>query len=323
MLPYCTLIGLKHYSIKRRLHREIKRILQIQPKGEKTVLLLYTTYSFYTKAIIPLTKQYTDLTIAAIITDLIDDAFNYKSNNTFLKRIQMNREIKIQKASYRYIDKFILLTKAMEEKIPEAKGKNIVIEGICDRTLDNSIPEKPNSIIKIILYTGTLQKFVCIDDFVDAFSLTTNPNYRFVICGAGPSESYIKEKAAKDNRIDYRGVVSREVALSLQQKATCVVNPRKPTEEITRFSFPSKTIEYLSSGTPMIGYQLEGIPSEYYSYFYSPKDLKNESMAQLIDEVLSKPASELQERAFAAKRFIIKNKSARIQVDKIIDFISK
>lgn len=320
MYSYCTVIGIKPLSIRLRLKNTVNRLLRQYP-NEKIVLLLYSTNSFFTKAVIPIAKQFPNVEIAAIITDLIDDAFNYKSNNTFLKRIQINKEIKEQKASYKYINKFILLTKAMEEKIPEAVGKNIVIEGVCDRTLDESFPEKTITGIKTILYTGTLQKYVGIDDFVDAFTLTTNPNYRLVICGAGPSEAYIGEKMAKDGRIIYKGVVPREEALALQQSATLVVNPRKPTEDITRFSFPSKTIEYLSSGTPMIGYQLEGIPEEYYPYIYSPKSLSNEEMALLIDEVLSKPNDELIERALSAKRFIADNKSSKRQVAKIIKFL--
>lgn len=322
MYSYCTVIGLKPLSIRLRLKNEVKRLLKQNP-NEKIVLLLYSTNSFFTKAVTPLTKQYPNVEIAAIITDLIDDAFNYKSNNTFLKRIQINKEIRVQKAYYKYIKKFILLTKAMEERIPEAVGKNIVVEGICDRKLDNTIPLKNETEVKTILYTGTLQKYVGINDFVDAFTQTRNPNYRLIICGAGPSEDYICEKTSKDHRIIYKGVIPREEALKLQQEATIVVNPRKPIEEITKYSFPSKTIEYLASGTPMIGYRLEGIPHDYYQYIYSPEDLTESSMVNLIDSVLNKDKRELEEKAQSAKLFIANEKSAKVQVAKILDFLNR
>lgn len=321
MYPYCTIIGLKPYSIKWRLKKEVENRLKKRSENEKTIILLYGINSFVTGAIIPLKKKFSNIKIAAIITDLIDDAFNYKTNNTFLKRIQVKREIIAQKESYKHIDIFILLTKAMEERIPEAIGHSCVVEGICDRSLDDDLPPKVDDGVRSLLYTGTLQKYVGIDDFVDAFVKTTDANYRLIICGAGPSEQYIKEQASKDKRIIYKGVVPRDEALALQQKATIVVNPRKPTEEITRYSFPSKTIEYLSSGTPMIGYQLEGISDEYYSFIYSPKGLATEDMTELIDEVLSKPDLELRERAIAARRFINESKTAKIQVRKIINFI--
>ncbi len=323
MYSYCTAIGLKPFSIKLRLSSLVESRLKKRDKSEKTVFLLYGINSYIIEAIIPLARKYPNVIVAAIITDLIDDAFSYKTNNTFLKRMQVKREIKVQKNSYKYIDKFILLTKAMEKRIHEAVGRNIVVEGICDRELDNTISQKNEAEVKTILYTGTLQKYVGIDDFVSAFTLTTNHNYRLVICGAGPSENYINEKASKDSRIIYKGVVPREEALKLQHEATLLVNPRKPTEEITKYSFPSKTIEYMASGTPMIGYQLEGIPQEYYSFIFSPKGLSIEDMAQHIDEVLSMPSSELRDRAKSAKCFVAECKSAKMQVAKIIDFLKQ
>lgn len=322
MCPYCTIMGLKPVSIKRRLRSKVEQILASRPQDEMTTLLVYSTSSFYLDVLIPLSKRYPNVQIVAIVTDLIDDAFNYKSNNTFLKRIQIKKEAKAQKASYHSIDKFILLTKAMEERIPEAIGRDMVLEGICDRAMDVSLPYKPETNIKTVLYTGTLQKYVGIDDFIEAFVHTTNPNYRLIICGAGPSEENVRRAMNEDFRIQYLGVVPREKALELQQHATILVNPRKPTESITRFSFPSKIIEYLSSGTPMIGYQLEGIPTDYYPFFYCPKGQTVEDMTDLLDEVLSKPSSELEEKALLAKRFIIENKSASIQVGKIIQFVN-
>lgn len=322
MYPYCTVIGLKPLSIRNRLKKRIENYLKTVSNDEQIVLLLYSPLSYYLRTAIDIKKKYPNIKIAVIITDLIDDAVNYKTNNTFLKRIQVREELKWQQSSYCLIDKFILLTKAMEERIPEAKGKSIIVEGICDKITPADY-EKQESEIKQILYTGTLQKYVGIDDFINAFILTSNHNYRLIICGAGPSEDYINEMAKKDSRIIYKGVVPRQEALKLQQESTVVVNPRKPSEAITRYSFPSKTMEYLSSGTPMIGYKLEGIPEEYYSYFYSPVDMSDKSMALLIETVLSKPLSELVVKAQEAKSFVVNHKSPLIQVRRILEFIGK
>ena len=102
-----------------------------------------------------------------------------------------------------------------------------------------------------------------------------------------------------------------------------MINPRKPYLSVTRFSFPSKTMEYLSSGTPMIGYKLEGIPSEYYPYYYTVEDLTSDGLAEVITNVLTKPSEELEAKAKKAFDFIASNKTAEIQAAKIIDFLSK
>ena len=82
-------------------------------------------------------------------------------------------------------------------------------------------------------------------------------------------------------------------------------------------------MEYLTSGTPMIGYKLEGIPNEYYQYFYCVEDLSTEALAQVIDDTMSLPISELKNNAKKAYDFIIENKTSAIQVRKLINFISQ
>ena len=47
------------------------------------------------------------------------------------------------------------------------------------------------------------------------------------------------------------------------------MNVRNPKDEFTAYSFPSKTIEYMSSGTPLLTSHLPGIPQEYFDFCYS------------------------------------------------------
>ena len=319
---FCTLFGIKDFSIQFRLKSYIKGWIK-QNRINKTddfVILTYSPSNYYLNAIKPLKRKYKGLRVCSIVTDLVDDRFTSGFHYSLLKRIQNAYEYFQIKSCYNVIDYFVLLTEAMVEKIPQAKGRHIVVEGIAS-TLNHENYEKKEAVIKTVLYAGTLHQYSCVDSLVDAFSMTSNPDYRLVICGGGPLEDYITEKAKMDKRIIFKGMLSREEVLQLQKESTVLVNPRRPNQDITKYSFPSKTMEYMSSGTPMIGYQLEGIPQEYYPYIYSPNGLATEEMAELIDEVLSKTSEELRERAISAKQFIEENKSAKKQVAKIISFI--
>lgn len=288
---------------------------------DKLVVLVYSTQSDTLKAITSIKKEFRNLIICPIVTDLVDELLNpiYKRSLRF--RISSKREIKSVKKLYPLMDKFILLSKSMEEKIPEAKGKSIVIEGIA---LNPSLhfQSKKETETRSVLYTGSLAVHTSITDLVDAFMLTNNNKYRLIICGTGSGAEYIVQASRKDPRIIFKGFVSRDEAVKLQQEATVVINPRKPTISLTRYSFPSKTMEYMSSGTPMIGYRLKGIPEEYYNYYYTVDGLSNEDMAQCICTVLDKSQEELNEKAKAAMNFIANNKTATIQVKKIISFLS-
>ena len=247
---------------------------------------------------------------------------NFSSNTSFLKKVQLTIQYYQTKKLYKDIDKFILLSKYMVEKIPEAKEKNIVVEGVA-KGVFNLKTKRNCSIEKKLLYTGTIEEFAGVKILVDSFLLTQDPNYRLVLCGYGDENliDYIKQMSQKDSRIQFLGRVDREEAVRLQREATVLINPRQPNGAITKYSFPSKTMEYMTSGTPMIGYKLEGIPEEYYDNMYTIEDNKIETLAKCIDEVLSLSQTDLNEKARKAFEFIKNNKTSQMQVRKIIDFL--
>ena len=76
--------------------------------------------------------------------------------------------------------------------------------------------------------------------------------------------------SAEDPRICYFGAVSPEEAARIRMRASVLVNPRTSEGRYTRYSFPSKTLEYLLGGRPVVAYLLPGIPEEYRSYLIVP-----------------------------------------------------
>lgn len=321
---YNTFFLLKDYSKRKRLHKLLNKRLKnnYQVYGDNIMILTYTPSSCFMSAIIPLKKKYPQIKICSIIPDLVDDATNPVFRLSWLKYLQAKKEQKTVRESYNYIDKFVLLSSAMEEKIPQAHNHNIVVEGIASEVDMSPVPVKQNT-VKIVLYTGTIQEFTGILNLIKAFKLTTNKNFRLIICGSGDCVSKILELSKDDSRILYKGSVAREDAVVLQHEATLLVNPRQPNISLTRYSFPSKTIEYLSSGTPMLGYRLEGIPSEYYDFIFTPKDLSDIALAEKINEILCMSPDTLREIGQNAKEFIHFQKEAKTQVKKIIDFLQK
>ncbi len=319
-ISYCTLPIVKEFSLLLRLRWYLKKYLK-KNKKEDIYIITYNALAFMQQAVKPLKKKY-NIKLCAIITDLIDDATNPIFKLSLLKFIQARIEQERIWDSYKYTDGFILLSKYMAELIPQAKNKNIIVEGISKSNVLDRIKLKKDN-IKSIIYTGVLAEFAGIRNLLNAFMNTNNINFRLTICGSGELENYIKECTKKDSRIIYKGSIAHDEVIKLQSNATVVINPRLPSVSITKYSFPSKTIEYLLSGTPMIGYQLTGIPEEYYDYYYTPKDNTVESLTEIINEILEKPAEELKEKAIKARKFILENKTSKKQVSKIISFLNK
>ena len=86
--------------------------------------------------------------------------------------------------------------------------------------------------------------------------------------GSGDMEKDITDYCKSDQRIKYFGMVPREKVVKFEKKAKLLVNPRPTNNEFTKYSFPSKTIEYMASGTPLLTTRLPGIPSEYFDHVF-------------------------------------------------------
>lgn len=214
----------------------------------------------------------------------------------------------------------VLLTEAMMDYVSKPV-KHIVMEGIVDvSTMDiKQVPIVTNK--EVILYTGTLRKIFGVMNLVDAFRMVHDKNAELWICGSGDSEEAIKEAARKDSRIKFFGLVDSKTALEMQHKATILVNPRTSEGEYTKYSFPSKTMEYLLAGRSVIINRLQGIPEEYYDYAYTPKNESVEAFADCIMDVLHMNQKAREERADAGRRFIIEKKNSKMQMERVLNLI--
>ncbi|MBK5442702.1 glycosyltransferase [Peribacillus sp. TH24] len=181
--------------------------------------------------------------------------------------------------------------------------------------------EKNKETRKTVVYTGTLNKKFGVVNLIKAFHAIDNPNAILKICGRGDSEDLIKEYAKKDDRIHFLGQLSNEEAVKLQKNATVLVNPRQNNEEFTKYSFPSKNMEYLLSGNPVIAYKLDGIPDEYNGYLLYVEENSLESFSSKISEVLNLTIQDRDDIGKRAREFVINNKNNNEASNKIINMI--
>ncbi len=322
-LRYCAAPILNQRTWRLVLKSYVRNWCKANSKEDKLIVICYTQQADRLGAAVELKKQFPNLIVAPIVTDLINNAMDFAANRTFAKRIQVRLEERAEKELFPKVDKFVLLTRQMTECIPEAADKYIVMEGIA--SWDSIVPRDPltkSEDIRSLLYTGTFQEFGGLRMLVEAFFKTHDPRFRLVLCGQGVLREYVEKAASADSRIIYKGLVSHEEVVRLQRECAMLINPRRPNGGITKYSFPSKTMEYMSSLTPMIGYHLEGIPEEYYPFMYTPNDLTEEALTECINKTLSLPLDELQEKANKAYRFVAHNKNSIEQVRRLIEFLT-
>ena len=122
----------------------------------------------------------------------------------------------------------------------------------------------------------------------------------------------------EDGRIELRGVAENEAVVREELKATLLINPRPSGEDFTAYSFPSKNLEYMVSGTPVLTTKLSGMPREYDTYAYLFTDESVEGMANTLRQTLSLPRETLHEKGLAAKAFVLANKSNKAQAMRVL-----
>lgn len=308
-LSFINLPGFKHITKIISLRKHLKKILS---DGKDYHIVVYGMHSPFLLGLPGIKSRHKSCLIVPDLPEYMSEKRN------IIYRIAKKIDRKIINWSLSYIDSFILFSPLMTERII-VNNPYDVIEGLYQAPLKQPQPAK--EILKTVLYTGNLDSRYGIMTLLEAFHAIEDNSYRLWLCGDGNSVDDIRRYEHDDNRIKYWGTLPRDKVLTLQKQATMLVNPRNSSEEYTRYSFPSKTMEYLASGTPTIMAHLSSIPKEYDPYIFYLEDESSEGLKQKILEVGAIPQSELDRFGEQAAQFILTKKNNNSQANKLISLL--
>lgn len=309
---------LKQISRRRDARKIIKKWAK-ENHGEG-IIFTYSIPPFLVNDVIRYSKKY-KLKSIAIIPDLLRDMYINENNSSFvtkLKNLYLKPALKVQSEYNGYI----YLTDAMHSVVAPDKPY-CVMEGIADTDIIRAEGLEEKGYKRAVMYAGMLHEKYGIINLLDAFSKLDDVNVELWLFGDGTAVSEIKSRAEKDSRIKYFGVINRSEILEYERKATVLVNPRDHREEFTEFSFPSKTIEYMMSGTPLITTKLKGIPDEYFDYVFTAESNSSDDLKYAFDIALNYSDRELSIVGENAQNFIKDNKNAYVQAKKILEFMKE
>lgn len=261
-----------------------------------------------------------DVKVVSIITDF-RDLLDNKRNSVKQKIVDCLLNGAFYK-QFKFTSLFVLLTEEMSNKVP-VRNNAIVIEGLCDSDLCNELEDNNRKIEDCIVYSGALSKQFGIDNLVSAFMKADTANFELHLYGNGDYVEKIKEISGHNKKIEYMGTIPNEKMVEVQRKAYCLINPRPVGDEYTKYSFPSKTMEYMAAGRPVITTKLPGIPKDYDDYLIYFDDDSVRGIAAGITNILKKDEAYLSDIGMRAKKYVINKKNNVIQTRRLLDAVKE
>lgn len=304
---YKTKPGIKHIQIAKSVYNKIKNLIKESMKPDFIICDILNV-SLCLGALLA-SKRFR-IKIAAIVTDFLGiSKYEDKGIIPRLASSFINQYIS-------RFDAYVILTQQMNQVVNPYNKPYIVMEGLCDMRV---VTTKHQGNCKTIFYAGGRPAKDGVDLLINAFKRINDPSLRLIIYGPIPNVAVGTD--AEDARITYFGTVDNKVIVAEECNSYLLVNPRPTGEEYTKYSFPSKIMEYMATGVPMVTTKLAGIPEEYYDYVYTFERCNADSYYETLLDLLSKPAEELKQKGLQAQRFVLTTKNNVAQTKRIVNLI--
>lgn len=298
----------------------IKKTIKEYKKTEPDGIVVIDTLSSSAYSISKTAKKL-GLNVVSIVTDFPDDLAKPKKLKS-----KVIKKIKIKKfyGQFKYTDYLIVLADAMLERIPHKISKSSVFNGICDYEMKKNTQLTDKFEKKVILYTGEIRKMYGIHNLVEAFISLKRDDAELWLYGKGVKLYPDLQSMIKNNpNVKYMGVKPNADVVIAQKQAAFLVNPRltKGYGDYIKYSFPSKNIEYMTSGTPVITTKLPAITKDYDEHVFYFEDESVEGMKNVLDTCLNMSPEDMKQKGEKAREFIFnKLNNKRITNDVLLYF---
>ena len=290
-------------------------------RNSKKVILLYniaTPPAFVTLIVARIIRA----KVFAIVADLPIPGSGIISN-TFLRRLDFQLQTRILPLFHG----LIVLTRQMAydfaPQVPFIHMEGAVPQQLLQSLANPSEVKQSGDQRHILMYAGKLDELSGIPLLLEAFPRLQGDQYRLWIVGKGPLQQRVERAAKEDSRIIYWGFLPYAKVLSLYGEATVLINPRSTKLLSTRYLFPSKLIEYIATGRPVITTCTSDVEEEYGPLVFILRDETPEGLSRLVVKVTSMSSIERDAVTQRARAYIMERKTWEHQGERIAEFIRR
>jgi glycosyltransferase involved in cell wall biosynthesis len=175
---------------------------------------------------------------------------------------------------------------------------------------------------QVILYSGAMTKYGGVELLVKAFEGIANPHVELWLCGKGQHQA-VEQAVARDARIKCFGFVAEEELVRLSTKADMFINPRPSSVPGNEKNFPSKVLEYLTYGKPVVSTWTPGLAPEYRDVLFVLDEETPECLAHAIHTVLQFNSGDLKQTFFRTQSFLESSRTWQIQASRLLAWLTQ
>ncbi|MET8231594.1 glycosyltransferase [Micromonospora sp. NPDC005298] len=313
LLAFVNLLGLKHLTRFGAAWRTGSRELREQATD---VLLVHGVHSpFLWFGVLRARRR--GVRVVPVLTDPPGVALPTDGR---LVRLLRGLDVALVRAALARCAGVIALTPALADDFAPGRPR-LVMEGIC--VAGPAIVAEPSPVeTRDVVYAGGLSRAYGVDRLVEAFRGLPGDDLRLCVYGRGELEGWLRGQAAVDPRIAPPELLPRAELLPRLSRASVLVNPRPVDQDFVRWSFPSKIIEYLATGVPVVSTRLPGIPADYTPWLAFAEPDTVDGLRTALAGVLSLPRHEARERGAGGARFVRETREPVAQGRRMHDFLA-
>jgi glycosyltransferase involved in cell wall biosynthesis len=301
-----------------------------QHRGERRVMLFYNAYN--PSAWVGIAAAWLTRSKVIIIVADVRVPGSGGGDPSMLRRI----EYQIAVASLRRVDALISVTRRIAADFAAGVPVLFLEGGVPDDMLaplptpalprlrgETTVAQTPERNPFVVMYAGSLTELAGVPLLLQAFKRLHHPRFCLWIIGGGELESVVRHAAATDPRIQCFGRLSRPDLLATYTAADVLVNPHSTALLTARYVFPSKLLEYLASGRPVITTATPEIAANYGDLCTVLNPEEPQALADAIMRVAAMPAVDRLTRAAEARVAVVERCAWSRQGRRLVRFLEE
>ena len=242
-----------------------------------------------------------------------------RSARSLLLRREAGRQVRL----IGKFDSLVVLSECVARDFGRPGQPWIVIDGGVGAELtERTVPPSLSARMKTVVFAGTLNEVSGIQLAIEAMRQVTDPRCRLLIYGGGALSKAVEAAVAREPQIHYMGQRPHQEVLVAEREADLLISPRLPDDFVTRYTFPSKLLEYMTTGTPVLANRLQGVSEDYDRYVNYASDSTPAAWGHAVMRIALDESGVFRDRAQAARTFVTNSKSWNAQGARLGKFLA-